>query len=243
MSNNTTTQKRSGNKCGHNPKAPRRFQPPQHHAPHPKLLEVSIILVFVYTSNPDLFPGLNAANGSTRQQRSERREACVLMLCCILHYTDIATLLVGIPQHNGSMKGLTMDYLAELTGLSLRRAERAMHDLKQAGFIKVFSICEKITDTVYKGVAAIRSVNKALFTVLGKAGWLEHEQRRANEKKAKKEAKRARKEQANISMAMGAQHGKAAPPETPASNGRRGEMSPIADFLSSARAILNANTS
>lgn len=245
MLNNTITQERSGNNCGHNPATPRPFSPPEKHANRPKILQTCIERVKVYYAKPSTLPTLNAANESERQQRSERRESCTAILSCILHYTDLTTLRVGIPQHDGAMQGLTMPYIAQLSGLGERRAERAIHDLKVAGIITVHPICEKISDTVYKGVAAIRTVNTQLFTVLGLDGWLRHERSRASEKKAKKEAKRDRKAKANISMAMGAQHGKAAQPETetPTSNGRRGEMSPIAAFLSSAKAILKPDTS
>ena len=59
------------------------------------------------------------------------------------------------------MAGLTMPYLAaKLAGLGERRAERAMHDLVAAGILTVHTICVKISDTVYKGVAAIRTVSE-----------------------------------------------------------------------------------
>ena len=196
----------------------------------------------LYFLKPSLFPTLNAANGSTRQQRSERREACIAMLCCIVHYLDILTLRVGIPQANGAMQGLDMRYLAKLSGLSIRRAERAVHDLKVAGFITVHPVCEKISDTEYKGVAAIRTVSSNLFIVLGLDGWLRHERRRASERKAKKDAKRDRKAAANASLAMGAQRSKTPTKPVPTSNGRRSEMSPVAMFLNSAKDILKPNT-
>jgi hypothetical protein len=243
MFNNTTSQKRSGNKCGHDPKSPRHFSPPKKHANRPKILQTGIERVKVYNAKPSLLPTLNAANASDRQQRSERRESCTALLSCILHYTDLTTLRVGIPQANGSMQGLTMPYIAELSGLGERRAERAIHDLKVAGIITVHPICEKVSDTVYKGVAAIRTVNAKLFTVLGLDGWLRHERKRASEKKAKREAKRNAKAAANLSLAMGAQRGKTPPQETTTSNARKGTMSPIAEFLSNAKVMLKPDSS
>lgn len=244
MLNNTTSQKKSGNKCGHNPKSPRHFSPPKKHANRPKFLKTGIERVKVYNAKPSLFPTLNAANGSDRQQRSERRESCAALLSCIMHYTDLATFLVGIPQADGSMQGLTMPYLAEKSELSERRTERAIRDLKRAGFVTVYTICEKIGDTVYKGVAAIRAVNPKVFTLLGLDGWLRHERKRASEKKAKREAKRNAKAAANLSLALGAQRGKTPPQEnTTSNNGRKGTMSPIAEFLSNAKERLKPDTS
>jgi hypothetical protein len=107
----------------------------------------------------------------------------------------------------------------------------------------VHPICEKISDTVYKGVAAIRTVNAKLFTVLGLEGWLRHERKRASEKKAKREAKRNAKAAANLSLAMGAQRGKTPPQETTSNDARKGAMSPIAEFLSNAKVRLKPDTS
>lgn len=59
-----------------------------------------------------------------------------------------------------------MPYLATMSGLDDRRAERAIHDLKAAGIIAVHPICEKTGDTVYKGTAAFRSVNSKLSSAL-----------------------------------------------------------------------------
>jgi len=243
MPDYTITHQKSGNNCGHNPASPRHFSPSEKHANRPKILQACIARVKAYYANPGTLPTLNAANASVRQQRSERRESCTAILSCILHYTDLTTLRVGIPQTDGSLQGLTMPYLAQLSGLGERRAERAIHDLKAAGIITVHPVCEKISDTVYKGAAAIRTVSVKLFTVLGLDAWLNHERRRAGERKADKEAKRARKAAANVRMAMGTQHGKAAPQDPPSGNGRRNQMSPLAAFLSNARAILKPDTS
>ena len=42
-------------------------------------------------------PSLNAANGSRRQQRSERRIACVQLLRAMLKFCDLASLRIGVP--------------------------------------------------------------------------------------------------------------------------------------------------
>jgi hypothetical protein len=194
----------SGNKCGHRPDAPRFFAPPEKHALRPSVLRTTIGKLCRYFSDPKLFPTLNAANGSNRQQRSERREACVAILSCILHYTDLVTLRVAIPQADGTTAGLTMPYLAKLSGLGERRAERAIHDLKTAGIITVHPICVKLTETVYKGLAAIRTVSRHLFTALGLHNWLRHEQRKAKERRLSKLEKKRRKALAHVQMGINA---------------------------------------
>lgn len=224
----------TGNKCGHQPDAPRYFSPPEKHANRPEILRRTQKAIQDYFSKPGTLPLLNAANGSTRQQRSERREACIDLLCCILHFTDLVTLRVAIPQSNGSSMGLTMPYLAELSGLGERRAERAIHDLKAAGIITVHPICVKLADATYKGIAAIRTVSKHLFGALGFADWLKHEQRKATERKLQRDEKKRRKALANMAMAINAAKPK---PKATAPVARAGAMSSVADHLANIRSI------
>ncbi len=222
----------SGNSCGHVPDNPRWFVPPDNHANRPGILRRIIQGIRDYYENPGAtLPGLNSANESERQQRSERREACVAILGSILHYTDLVTLRVGIPQTDGSMAGLTMPFLAEKSGLSIRRAERAIHDLKAAGIITVHPICEKLDDATYKGIAAIRTVCSHLFTALGLSGWLEHERRKATERKDKKTEKDRRKKLANIQMALNAQQTTAPTPKKEKTPPRNNEMTPMKEFF------------
>jgi hypothetical protein len=136
-------KKASGNRCGHRPDTPRFFIPPEHHANRPLFLRTTNKATEKFYDDPSLLPLLNAANGSTRQQRSERREGCVVIMQSLIHYTDLITQRVGIPQADGSMTGLTMPFLATIAGLSLRRAERAIRDLVAAGMITVHPICKK----------------------------------------------------------------------------------------------------
>jgi hypothetical protein len=220
-----------GNFCGHSPDAPRFFSAPEKHAKRPEILRRAQVAIQGYFRKPtENLPLLNAANQSERQQRSERREACIDILACILHYTDLVTLRVAIPQADGSTAGLTMPYLATLSGLGERRAERAIRDLKTAGIITVHPICEKLTDGTYKGLAAIRTVSKHLFTVLGLHDWLKHEQRKAQERRLSKMEKKRRKALANVQMGINA-----ANLNTPE---RTGYMASAAEHIASLKASL-----
>lgn len=207
----------SGNRCGHNPEKPRWFAPPDTHAARPGVLRRLIESIRDYYTAPDTFlPLLNACNGSDRQQRSERREACLSVLGCILHYTELASLRVGIPQADGSMAGLTMERIAELTQLGLRRAERAIHDLVQAGLVTVHPFCQKLDDATYKGYAAIRTVTQHLFKVFGLDKWLLHERRKAAERLKKKTRKADQRAEAQQQIAVAKLlHGNTAPVAPP----------------------------
>ena len=169
----------TGNRCGHVPSAPRFFTPPDNHAPHPRILVRLQEAIETYFSNPDCLPSLNAANGSARSQRSERREACLSLLGALIHYLDLVTLRVGLPQDDGTLRGLSMPFLAERAGLGLRRAERACRDLVQAGLLKIHPRVEATAEGGHRGFPAIRRIPAALFKVFGLDAWLRRERDRA----------------------------------------------------------------
>ncbi len=169
----------AGNRCGHDPAAPRWFAPPPQHAARPKILLQLQERVRAYFDDPKVLPSLNAANGSPRQQRSERREACLDLLGALVHYLDLATLRVGIPQADGSTQGLSLAFLAEKAGLGRRRAERACRDLRRAGLVTVYPRTQSTGDDHYRGLPAIRGVPVALFQVFGLSKWLQHERDKA----------------------------------------------------------------
>ncbi|MEI2770020.1 MAG: replication protein RepA [Candidatus Competibacter sp.] len=169
----------SGNRCGHDPFRPRWFAAPSHHAAHPKILVKLQEAVRAYFADPAVLPSLNAANGSARQQRSERREGCLALLGALVHYLDLVTLRVGIPQADGSFKGLTLEFLAERAGLGLRRTERACRDLRRAGLVEVYPIAQQTEAGRYRGQPAIRRLPVSLFKVFGLGKWLQHERDKA----------------------------------------------------------------
>jgi len=169
----------TGNRCGHDPAAPRWFEPPPQHAARPKILLQLQERVRAYFDDPKVLPSLNAANGSPRQQRSERREACLDLLGALVHYLDLATLRVGIPQTDGTIQGLSLAFLAEKAGLGRRRAERACRDLRRAGLVNIHPRAQKTEDGHYRGQPAIRGVPEALFQVFGLSKWLQHERDKA----------------------------------------------------------------
>jgi len=189
-----------GNRCDHIPEKPRWFSPPPKHT-RPKIISKAIEKIQQYYFEPSAtIPSLNLANGSERQQRSERREACIDVLGCLLHYLDLATMRVGIPQNDGTFRGISMPFIAEKTSMTLKRAERAIHDLVKAGLISVYPLCEKISDTVYKGYAAIRTVSKKLFTLFGMSGRLKFEREKASARQRKRTRKEELKGKARIDL-------------------------------------------
>jgi hypothetical protein len=192
----------NGNNCGHMPDNPRWFNPPPQHT-RPKIIERAIGEVRRYYREPaSTIPSLNLANGSDRQQRSERREACLSVLGCLLHYLDLVTLRVGIPQNDLSFQGISMPFIAEKSGLTLKRTERAVRDLVKSGLITVHPLCEKINDAIYKGYAAIRTISSKLFALFGMSGRLRFERERATDRLKKRARKEEQKGKAKISLLL-----------------------------------------
>jgi len=135
-----------------------------------------------------VIPSLDLANGSIRQQRSERREACVILLKALLKHTDVASLRVGIPTEDGFLN-LTVNYIANQTGMTLKRVERALKDLKAAGLITVSQPRELKPDGTWRGLAAVKAVSKNLFGAFGLQVMLEKERKKASKRLKEKTPK------------------------------------------------------
>ena len=194
-----------GNSCGHDPLRPRLTlaKPPQTgKGGIPFVLSRLMTLLKSYYDNPRLIiPSLDLANGSERQQRSERREACILMLTVLLKYTDLTSLRVGIPTKNGFLN-LTVDYLIGQTGMASRRAERAMADLKTAGLVTLAQPREPLPDGSWRGLTAIKAVSRHLFSLFGLGGMLKRERNKASKRQAKKSGNRETADQSRLALAL-----------------------------------------
>ncbi len=190
-----------GNNCGHITENPRWFSPPEKHK-RPKILTEMQTRLRRYYTNPALELPILCFINSKRQQRSERREACINVLACLIHYMDLSTLRVGIPQTDGSFKGIDMKFIAERCGLNLRRVERAMAVLVKSNIITVHTLCEKLSDTTYKGYAAIRTMSIELFSIFGLRQRLRHEREKSADRQKKKARKADAKANAQLKLAM-----------------------------------------
>lgn len=168
-----------GNRCGHGRKSLRRhIEPPQHGTRPPVLIKLTGLLERFY-SHPRRNLVTLAFRLGMRCMRTERREACIQLLGAMLHYLHLPSMRVCIPIHDDRYMGIEMVWLAAVAGLSLSRADRAMRDLKRAGIVGVYRICEKEKDQ-YWGKPAIRTINLGLFEVFGLGKQLTRERRIAS---------------------------------------------------------------
>ena len=169
------TGPKSGNRCGHDPANPRWFEPPAEHGERPSIITRWIERAKDFYHDPGKIPSLAGAllgrkraadpagDHKPRQMRSERREACCDLLGSIAHYCDLPSLCLSVPQPDASLLPLKFETIAERAGLSLRRAERAMRDIVDAGLISIYPRCEIQEDGNYLGRAAIRVVPSSFF--------------------------------------------------------------------------------
>ncbi len=208
-----------GNFCGHDPANPAfTLAKPAKKGKGgiPRVLTLCMERLKDYYYRPrKVIPSLDLANGSQRQQRSERREACVCLLAALLKRMDVTSLRVGVPTKDGFMN-YTVDYIAKDTGMTLKRVERALHDLKAAGLVTVSQPRQLRPDGSWKGLAAVKAVSKQLFGVFGLASMLKKERDKAS-KRLKKKAQAWKQEinnepptrtgKARLSLFMGAMAG------------------------------------
>lgn len=98
--------------------------------------------------------------------------------------TDLTSLRAGIPTADG-FKRMTVDFIAKQTGMTLRRCERAIADLKAAG-LTVSQPRQLLSDGRWVGLAAVKAVSHHLFHIFGLGTMLKFERDKASKRLAKK---------------------------------------------------------
>lgn len=200
-----TSTSRSGNRCGHDPNAPVwliRNNPYEQETDTPvdeagnnrrsRLQYKAIAAIKGYYTNVRLLPSLNIANGSMRQQRTERREACVRLLESMILHMDVTSLRIGYPDKN-AFNGFayrSVEFLADAAKLSYSRAKRALDDLRRAGILSSHQQYIKQGEgesTKYTGIASTKRLSEAFFTVLGFEKWLSKERKKASDRRKQRD--------------------------------------------------------
>lgn len=171
-----------GNSCGHDKCAPQfRLTRPIKTGPGgiPAVLIRAIERAIVFYERPALFPSLNHANGSFRQMRSERREACLVTLAACLKYMDLISLRIGIQKPEG-FQPFSLSLIHRATGLSWSRFERAWSDLKNGGIVKSSQKVVRLADNEFHHEISVKTVSAGLFKALGLGAWLKHARKRSS---------------------------------------------------------------
>lgn len=178
-----------GNRCGHDPHNP-RLSPPEPIKKGlgglPAILALAAERAKEWFFNPGKCGPLQGEDG--RQMRSERREAIQVVLEFMLSRLDLATLCVGTPTMNSGFIDVDMKTVVTGTGLNQRRCERAIRNLKEAGFMEIHQPRHINEEGKYVGLRAIRVVSRKLFEWLGLGSMLERERKKASRRLARKAA-------------------------------------------------------
>ncbi|MDR1044402.1 MAG: hypothetical protein LBP33_04690, partial [Candidatus Adiutrix sp.] len=143
----------------------------------PRILSLAAERAKDWFYHPDKCPQLQTS--PDRRTRSERREACQVVLEALLSRLDLTSLCVGVPTPANGFIDMDMKSIVQLTGLGQRRCERAIGQLKQAGFITVKQPRLKNGEGRYVGLRAVRVITKDFFDWLGLGPMLAKERARA----------------------------------------------------------------
>lgn len=147
--NSLTPQKVYGNKCYHEKLIPKEYISPAHHKQKPWLIQKAQNGLFRYFFSPLKY--LNIFH------RSERREAIMKVGQCLLDYMDL---------RNYQVRPLTIESIARQTQLGYRRIQRAINELKEAGYIFVQRRWNQIQDK-FIGLSSSITISRKLLYALG----------------------------------------------------------------------------
>ena len=132
-------------------------------------------------------------NKGKRQTRSERREAYQIIIEAMLSFLDLASLCLGTPTLDNGFVDVDMQALMDASGMSQRRCERAIADLKMAGLMEVKQPRKLNEHGDYIGLRAIRVIREAFFEFLNLGPMLKVERARATERLRRKAMRANRK--------------------------------------------------
>ncbi len=182
-----------GNKCGHDAKQPRLYPARpirKGKGGLPRILSLAAERAKAWYHHPQKCHVLNKGN---RRTRSERREAYQIIIETMLSFLDLASLCLGTPTLDNGFVDVDMKTLVEASGMSQRRCERAIADLKDAGLITVKQPRRINEHGEYVGLRAIRVMREAFFDFLQLGPMLQRERARATERLRRKSQQANRK--------------------------------------------------
>lgn len=170
----------SGNRCGHDRRNPRLvLDRPESLKQQPWVIKQFVERCDQLYYDRTLFPELGP------RKRSERIEAMVLVLRAIGRTTDRLTLRSGQRQADGTVRGYTMVTISRWCGLLVakrpsgrlhaQRAQRALWDLRDAGFVNLTQPIERKKSGALRGLAGIRQLRMKIFERLGLASRVRRE--------------------------------------------------------------------
>ncbi len=180
----------TGNRCGHCAKWPSLSPAQSIRQGKPRILSLAAERAKAWYRHPQKCHVLNKGK---RQTRSERREAYQIILETMLSFLDLASLCLGTPTLDNGFVDVDMKTLVQASGISQRRCERAIADLKNAGLMEVRQPRTLNEHGDYVGLRAIRVIREAFFEFLNLGPMLQRERAKASERLRRKAQKANRK--------------------------------------------------
>ena len=184
----------TGNRCGHDPRSP-RLSPStpirKGKGGLPRILSLAAERAKAWYYHPRKCKLLQSK--AHRKTRSERREACQVVIETILSHLDLASLCLGTPTLENGFIDINMQTIVRDSGMSQRRCERAIALLKEAGFMNVKQPRTINDQGDYVGLRAIRVVTTAFFEFLNLGPMLQRERARATARLQRRAANAHRK--------------------------------------------------
>ena len=182
-----------GNRCNHNPANPQLN--PRHPIRKgkgglPRILSLAAERAKAWYKHPQKCPPLCV---NKRKTRSERREAYQVVIETLLIHLDLASLCLGIPTLDNGFIDVDMKTIVKTSGIGQRRCERAIAQLKKAGFMEVKQPRKLNAQGDYVGCRSIRVVTTTFFAWLGLGPMLQRERARASDILHRKAIKANRK--------------------------------------------------
>jgi hypothetical protein len=156
----------------------------------PRILSLAAERAKAWYRHPQKCHALNKGN---RQTRSERREAYQIVIETMLSFLDLASLCLGNPTLDNGFVDVDMQMLVQASGMSRRRCERAIADLKEVGLMEVRQPRKLNEHGEYIGLRAIRVIKVMFFEFLGLGPMLQRERARATEQLRRKAIQANRK--------------------------------------------------
>lgn len=159
-----------GNKCGHDRKNFRFYQPPKNQRRRYHVIEEAKRRIPKAFSNPFDYPEFHAllrhADKKGRRKRSERTEAeCALLLGSLFDTVNLYHMEAGEYRPDGKFVNYEYEKLAALTKMNYSRVARNMRHLQKYKLITVHEIVGE-TDKGFRTKKVIISVTADLFRIL-----------------------------------------------------------------------------
>lgn len=193
-----------GNRCGHNPEAPilrlrKEDRLERGKGNHPSFLVDATKRFEKLYDHPDMFPALKVQRDRlfkdkrlrerVRRLRSEFREAMVRTVSVLLKYTSLVNFVVGWATAK-CFELPTVAFLAYKAGLNVKRFERCLQLLRDAGYL-ITKQQRLLIDGEWEPCNGVRVFTKKFFKDLGFTNVRMNHQQAAAYKREKAKAARA----------------------------------------------------